>query len=500
MRAPLSYLPPIVIILGALFYGASVYIHAIQAAEQERAREAETAAQFAITHDKIIKTLGQLKNTEGRDIIGGFWFSRRDASGNESVYYADLDALAAEGLTDAQIQALSREVGSSTIIDRANARAVAESDLPPDLQFNNQVYRSSIGGTSTLEIAAGLRRQMRQAPTSDLLFKLSYLAELNGNYAERDALNAENCRTYGVRCDNALKVTLTGAVVDKSGDPVAGASVEIVSRPDARPATTDIRGAYRLTLSVNAFEKLRVRAHKRNFSDGFADALILNTLGRNTYALDPIELQAPITIVTIDYAREAVTGNGNTFNADGSVTLHTPQSTYQIPKGAIVRTDAPYTGSTVDVYLYEFSKGNPPASLMQLDTFDAVNGYAGNLMKTFGMPYIQFFSPEGKELDVLKSNPMVLTYKIANMDELRDNTDQIYRPLTDQDMQTLVNASAGRQYPIDREWLIENGMLQFPAFWVFDKKRGVWDNIGISVLDTSGTIQSLFYTIRDDIN
>jgi hypothetical protein len=135
---------------------------------------------------------------------------------------------------------------------------------------------------------------------------------------------------------------------------------------------------------------------------------------------------------------------------------------------------------------------------MQVDTFDQVMGYAGDLMKTFGMPYIQFFTQDGAELDVLKSKPMVLTYKIADMDALRKNTDQIYEPLTDRDMQLLVEASRGNPYVIDREFLINNQLLRFPAFWVFDRKRGIWDNVGVSVLDTQGTIKTIFYTVRDD--
>jgi hypothetical protein len=248
-------------------------------------------------------------------------------------------------------------------------------------------------------------------------------------------------------------------------------------------------------------EKIRIRATKRNFSDGFAEVAILTSAGaRKIYAVDDIHLETPITIVTVDYAHRTVTGEHNMFNPDGTVTIKTPRSTYQIPPGAIVGKDGvPYSSGPIDVYLYEFDKGRPPGSLMQLDTFDQVIGYAGNLMKTFGMPYIQFFTTDGVELEVRKSKPMVLTYHIANMQELRTNSDHIYQPLTESDMQFLVDASRGEPYRIDRQFLIKTNMLRFPAFWVFDRKRGIWDNIGVSVLNAQGTIQSLFYTVRDDI-
>jgi hypothetical protein len=162
------------------------------------------------------------------------------------------------------------------------------------------------------------------------------------------------------------------------------------------------------------------------------------------------------------------------------------------------RDGTPYTG-IFDVYLYEFTRENPPENLMNVDTFDDVRGYAGNIMKSFGMPYIQFFTQGGEELHVLSSNPMRLTYRIADMEALRQNADGIYRPLTEDDMRLLIEASRGQPYRIDREFLIRYQLLNFPAFWVFDRERGVWDNVGVSVLDIHGTIQSVFYTVRDTI-
>jgi hypothetical protein len=172
---------------------------------------------------------------------------------------------------------------------------------------------------------------------------------------------------------------------------------------------------------------------------------------------------------------------------------------YEIPSNALVYEDGtPYQGE-VDVYLYEFSQGNIPDGLIQVDTFDEVRGFAGDLMKTFGMPFIQFFSIDGEELHILSDNPMVLTYKIANMSSLRENTLAIYGSLTDADMQFLVKSSLNskEKYPIDRDFLISNQLLKFPAFWVFDRYAGVWDSVGVSVLDTAGTIRTEFYTIKN---
>ena len=92
-----------------------------------------------------------------------------------------------------------------------------------------------------------------------------------------------------------------------------------------------------------------------------------------------------------------------------------------------------------------------------------------------------------------------LTYKIAGMQDLRDNTDGFpYGKLTDQDIEKLLLASKSDPgYPVTREFIIKNKLLMFPPFWVFDRKKGVWTNEGIRMLNADGTIQTIFYTIND---
>jgi len=432
------------------------------------------------------------------DIANGFWYTYTDADGNEHVFYFDPDTMIREDLTDDELKQLTSVLAKSRIMSRASIKPVAEADLPPELQFHNALYSFGTRGATTIDIERALEEKVRtQKTTSDDLFRLSYVYELEGKYAERDRLNSENCTRFGERCESSALLTISGRVTDDAGAPVASARVEIVSRISVLPVTTNAEGVYSVQTPIQSMEKLRIRASKRNFSDGYADAILLSE-GTEKLTVEDITLESPINIVTVDFAERTVTGSNNTFKADGTAVIITPRSFYEIPQNTIVGADGkPYKGP-IDVYLYEFTKGNPPESLMQLDTFDAVRGYAGDLMKTFGMPYIQFFTQDGEELHVLKSRPMRLTYRIADMAALRENSDQIYEPLTSADMQFLVSASIGRSYRIDREFLINNQLLRFPAFWVFDRKRGVWDNVGITVLDIQGTIQTIFYTIRDD--
>lgn len=493
---------PLVIIIAAFCVGGYSGYQAYVMHRLEQADSALQQQQLANNKEKLREALSGVKGLSQLAIERGFWYTLRDSSGNDSVYYFDFDGAAARGLSDSQIAQLASHIASSTILGAGTVDQVAENELPPNLQFHNSLYASAFGGTSTIAIGNALNKKVSNgsASSQDLL-QASYLAELNGDYASRDQLNAQNCAQFKVRCADLSQIKIVGRVVDSEGAAIEGATVDITSRPDAVGVKTDAKGMYAISVGSKDMEKMRIHARKRNFSDGYSDITVLEGVaGKRTYTVDDIELDAPIGIVTIDYVQRSVTGLGNVFHSNGSVTITTSRSTYDIPKGAIVHADgSPYTGNTVDVYLYEFSKGNPPPNLTQLDTFDQVRGYAGNLMKSFGMPYIQFFSENGEELHVLRSNPMVLTYKIADMDALRSNTDHIYRALTDADMQLLVQASAGQPYRIDRQFLIDNQMLQFPAFWVFDRKRGVWDNVGVSVLDTQGTIKTIFYTIRDGV-
>ena len=93
---------------------------------------------------------------------------------------------------------------------------------------------------------------------------------------------------------------------------------------------------------------------------------------------------------------------------------------------------------------------------------------------------------------------MTLTYKIAAMNVLRANGDNNPAgPLTDAQMQTMLDVSTAiRGFPITRTFLVEHKLYTFPPFWVFDRKSGVWDNVGIRVLDMAGTIQTPFYTVK----
>ncbi|MDB5237762.1 MAG: hypothetical protein JWM46_32 [Candidatus Kaiserbacteria bacterium] len=486
----------IVLVLIALSYlGYQFYVYYTDARAAMRAdqlRQQQININRTQVHDALLSA-----GVDPHEVTSGFWYISTDENGDQSVAYFDPEVVATEAqeLSATDLMLLTAQMKRVQISGAASMKELANDQLPPDLQFHNQLYNGQAAGAY-----AGTQVSLETAyasgkATADQLWQLSYMYEFEGNYKKRDEVNALSCSVYKVRCTGAIPIMITGVVKDTAGHPVQGAHVSVLSHSENKGATTNEKGEYSLSLSVLPMEKLRLSAGKRNFSEGIASLIVL-TGGKKQYAVDAIVLGTPITVVSIDTVKHTVTDPLDEAHADGSFVLHATSSTYEIPAGAIVdRNGKPYRG-VVDVYIYEFTRDTVPQSLITLDTFDQVMGYAGDLMQSYGMPYIQFFATDGTELDVASAHPMLLTYKIAAMDVLRANADK--NPagtLTDVQMQKLVDVSLfDRGFPVTRAYLVEQKLYTFPPFWVFDRASGVWDNVGIRVLDTAGTIQAPFYT------
>jgi hypothetical protein len=484
------------VILIAGGYTGYLYYRNFVTIRQQQRLESERAERIARNKINLIEALRGDGRLFVQEIEEGFWYSYVDEFGNSHVVYFDINRLAQINLSAEELAQMRAQIGSSTLANKTSVRSLTDEELPNDQQFHNNIYTIRTDNTF-LTTKAGLEKSIASGTyDADMLWKLAYIYELEGRYADRNALAQKSCAEFKVRCDTeTFTVSVVGTVVDIAGSPIQGASVSIISRDDSTTQVTGIDGTFTIPIQAHELEKVRVRAHKRNHSEGIASAVIVS---KRTPALDvgPISLSAALDVVTIDSQAGTVTGANNRLVNDTFV-LATDNSRYEIPRNAVVRRDGtPYQGP-IDVYLYEFDQETVPTGLTEVDTFDDVLGFAGSLMQTFGMPYIQFFTQDGEELHVLKSNPMKLTYKITEMESLRNDELGFYGKLTDQDMEKLVRDSMEREYIIDRDYLIENDMLRFPAFWAFDRIRGVWDNIGVNVLDVNGTLETRFYTLRD---
>ena len=450
---------------------------------------------WELEKNRVVTAL--LDVVDAQDIIKSFWLEYTSDAGEIELVLVSVEDLAAQGLSASELKQVTDDISDGRIIASDRVERISEEELPENLQFHNGVYSSLSGGASTKDMQEILEMNVETEDSSYAdASSLAYLYELQGDYTARDAVYQDTtdiCES----CREQVTVTIKGTVIDLKGEPVQGVTIDVLG-VNEETVRTDSTGSYTIIAPTFVPGKLRVSALKRNFSDGVVS---VNTVSKDkvTYIADPIVIAGAVSVVTIDTEKKTVSGSNNQIRSDDTFVVSTSQSMYEIPSNALVYEDGtPYQGE-VDVYLYEFSQGNIPDGLIQVDTFDEVRGFAGDLMKTFGMPFIQFFSIDGEELHILSDNPMVLTYKIANMSSLRENTLAIYGSLTDADMQFLVKSSLNskEKYPIDRDFLISNQLLKFPAFWVFDRYAGVWDSVGVSVLDTAGTIRTEFYTIKN---
>lgn len=341
-------------------------------------------------------------------------------------------------------------------------------------------------------------KKMTATAEAEELKALAYLYALEGDYAKSESIQAESCAKFHTQCQADVALTLQGTVTDQNGKPLEAVLIEILNHPNQN-TQTDAKGNYELQTSAFNLDKIRIKASKIGYSDGVIPLNILGTNNQQTHSNLNFILNTPAKIVTINNATKTFTGEGVQIENESFV-IQTEWNQYTIPFNSLVHKDkTPYLGE-VTVYLFEFNKASKIDNLLQNDVFAEIVGYAGNLMKTFGMPYILFVTPEGEKIHVLKSNPMILESQIMEMEALRTNQDKIYEPLTESDLTFLLeqsNTLGG--YPLDLKYLTDPAhlLVRFPAFWVFDQNVGIWENIGIKLLNVGGLIESQFYTLND---
>ncbi len=249
----------------------------------------------------------------------------------------------------------------------------------------------------------------------------------------------------------------------RTNAPLSGVTVELLNNKDIK-TTTDSTGKYTFDIPLADSSRYRLRAWDPTHSDGFA-AFSTYASGTTQSVYLDFTIHTPDKIVDISLARDT---------HDGVFTVTSSQSTYTIPVDGLYTTDGTiFRGDQIRAYLYEFTKHTNMANYMYNDTFDAVYGYVGNIMKTFGMPYMQIYDTEGNELHIRKTHPALLRNKIYHMKELYDNYDHIYTAITGEDMNYIVAASKTDPtgFPITRAWLISNHMLKWPAWWCLNRTK-----------------------------
>ena len=419
----------------------------------------------------------------------GFWYTYTDENGVEYFAFFDASKLSKLNLSDWQLkQILNRVKKAEKLKKKQKVRVLSDDELDDAYKFHNYIYSNPLE-TNYLGIKEALENKYQTNTfTKEDLFKLAYIYDLEGDYSKRNELYAVMCRKYNERCRNELRtITVSGVVQDIEGNPLAGVKVYPVSYKN-QVGYTDKDGKYSLQIKADKLEKLRILAEKQGYSDGVASLIVL-TDTRKKYDMDKIIMSKADTHESVIDTRTNKVINGDAQFNDPYFIVSVNGSVFYIPKNSIKdKTGKPYRGK-VKVYAVYYDRTNVPGSLMRADMFDGALGYSGNVMYTFGMPYVKLFAENGQELFLFKDNPAIVRYKMQNLQELFNR-----KIITPKDLQAMITLSQNSKgYPINRKYILENDLLGFSTFWVFERNRGVWIEVGKKVLNTDGLCEAVFY-------
>ena len=326
---------------------------------------------------------------------------------------------------------------------------------------------------------------------------ISYIYDLKWDYRKANQNREKTCLENKITCDKKNKIKIYWKVLDENDKPVFGAKVVLLNNPK-NFTISNSKWEYKIEMEYYPFSHLRFKSSKRGYSDWYKTISFNNSNG-SWERRDKLNFN----LTKAHYSEEIVKSEASNLkkirDRDYFV-FETSQSKYLVPTDWLYYADwKKWEWDNLNVYMYEFKKSDKIDDLTNSDTFSPVFWYVWNLMKTFWMPYIQFFDNDTrKELFVYKSDPMILQNNIYHMQELYDNYDGIYEALTKDDMEFLVEYSKKQWwYPIDFDFLTQNNFLRWPAWWALDRNKWVWEAIPAKVLTVDGLIETRFYSIND---
>lgn len=325
---------------------------------------------------------------------------------------------------------------------------------------------------------------------------LAYLYDFVWKYNEANETREKACIEFQ-DCDKSISLEVYWRVVDNNWKPISKATVELLNNTSKKVLTKE-DWTYKLTFDVFPFTHIRFKSSIIGYSDAFSNYSL------NDYYF-PIDSKKILIDFVLNNPNEIINvtkETEETFTKWNYFLLRADLSKYFIPKdGLYFENWLKYTKLDFDVYLYHFTKWSNMDNLLENDTFEPVYWYVWNIMKTFGMPYIQIIDRESKkELFTKSSNPIILQNQVYHMKELYENYDKIYWPINDADMEYLVKYSneSENPYPIDFDFLTWNNFLRWPARWALDRETWVWSNVWHRVINIGWLVELPFYHIKDN--
>lgn len=381
--------------------------------------------------------------------------------------------------------------------------AVSEDRKNNFLKFYDYIQPHNIdGSTGNVAIYKDVRKELIDIIKSgdavkDDWFNYAYIQSLEWNYNWFNNSRTTLCSKYKSFCEkeNDVKLIISWKVFDNNDSPLEWAKIEILWYDNF--AISDKDWNYSLNWTWIPIQRVRIMATKEWYNIWVYPFDILS-VEKTQYKSKDFILTKADGVVNINTKIKTISWEWTDKN-DKWFIVKTQRSEYFIPYNSIVTKSWDKYLWELNMYLFEFNKSSKINDLLENDIFDDIVWYAWNIMKTFWMPFVVFVSDKGEILHIFSDNPMILKSKIQEMEALKTNQDKIYQPLTDEDLSFLYDESNKQSwYIIDRFFLAKNNLFRFPAFWVFDQKRWIWDNIWVKLISKDGVIETIFYTILKD--
>lgn len=291
------------------------------------------------------------------------------------------------------------------------------------------------------------------------------------------------------------QVSISWIATDWEWNPLSNVAIVLLNNSQKKVKTNE-EWKYKMEIKAYPLSHLRFKASKEWYADGFFSVYLDHSQkpSWDKKIYEKFVLNKAGKIYNLDFTNQ---DKIETVGWKDYYVIESSQSIYHVPVRKLYYKDwTKFEGDKLKVYLYEFKKTDDLENLTEVDTFSPVLWYVWNLMKTFWMPYIQFFDENWKEVFVKKSQPMLLINDIYHMEALYENQDQIYEAITTGDMKQLVAESRKWGYPITYDWLIEHDFLKWPAWWYLDREKWTWVSVPHKVIDKSWVVQLKFWQIK----
>lgn len=374
-------------------------------------------------------------------------------------------------------------------ISKWKTKIIFEEDIAHnDTYILNNIFTKKTNINDTI-------KELEKVPNKSIEKKelISYLYDLKWDYKKANKNREKTCLENEITCSKTNKFKLYWKVLDENNKPLSWVKITLLNQ--WKTIKSDKDWNYNFELDYYPFSHLRFKASKNWYSDWFKTISFNNS----NWTWEKRE-KLDFHINKAHYTEERDINEFETINWKKYFVFKTKQSRYLVPINWLYYNNwNKWKWKKLKVYMYEFKKSDNISDLVQWDTFSPISGYVWNLMKTFWMPYIQFFDKStNRELFVYKSNPMILQNNIYHMKELYNNHDKIYEAITKEDMKFLVEYSKEKWgYPIDFEFLVKYNFLRWPAWWALDRRKWVWEAIPAKVISVDWLIETEFYSIND---